>query len=70
MYDLILVTLDPIIKDSWSFKISANDFENGILVIASNYKFNYHRCRYFSNNIKAREWIDSLTFIKDILLSD
>ncbi len=53
-----IVSLEPIRHGSWFFKVSANDIEEGVLVVAANPIFNYYRCKYFSDSGQAREWIN------------
>ena len=58
-----LASLEEISRGSWSFKVSANNYESGILIIASNYQFDYTTCKYFSNHIEAREWLNNMVII-------
>ena len=60
MLKFTLVSLDPIKKCGWTFKVSGSDYDGCILVFAIYDRLCYSRVKYFSNNESAREWIDSL----------
>ena len=60
MKDFTLVSLNPIHSGNWIFKVSANNYEHGILILASNVLFGYSACKYFSVNNDARKWIATL----------
>lgn len=60
MSNIGVVSLIPIYSYPWVFKVSANNAENGVLVIAYNQQTRNLLCRYFLDSSKARVWVDSL----------
>lgn len=70
MKEITVFSLDLITKNNWVFKVSANDYENGVLVFAKHDVYCYYRCRYFSNHNDAKEWINSLVLITEKTLSE
>ena len=66
-----VASLDPITAGDWVFKVSANEYENGVLIFATNYVFEYACVKYFANHHDGREWIDTLvSYTKEILSVD
>lgn len=69
--NVAIVSIDAKKKDDWIFKISANSYEDGVLVIAQNEFFRYVTCKYFSNSDTCREWINTMANISnEVLLSE
>lgn len=66
--DISVVSLDDIKWGGWKFKISENDYEDGVLVIAVHDFFGYTHVKYFLSTVKAREWIDTMVaYTKELL---
>ncbi len=66
-----VVTRDPIAMGDWVFKVSANEYEHGVLIFATNYVFEYACVKYFANHHDGRAWIDTLvSYTKEILSVD
>lgn len=66
-----VASLEPVVKGDWLFKVSANNYENGVLIFAANYLVGYTTCRYFSSDSEARTWIDTLaSYTNEILFRE
>jgi len=55
-----VVSLEQIQRGVWTFKVSGNDYEDGILIIASHGVYGYTTLKYFQNSGAGRKWINSL----------
>jgi hypothetical protein len=61
--EFTVVSLNSVQRGGWTFKVSANDYEEGILIIAFHNKFGYSTIRYFQNPNDGRKWIDNLVYL-------
>ncbi len=60
--EMKIVSLIPIIKNGWTLKISSNNYDESVLVVAANYTLGYVTCKCFSDPFVAREWLNNLAF--------
>jgi hypothetical protein len=62
MIEFTCVTLSPIRRDDWIFKVSAGDYiyGHGVLVVAFNRETCDTRIKYFSDDVTAKKWVDDL----------
>lgn len=55
-----LVSLDPVQRDDWTFKVSVNN-DNGIIMIHShNALFQWSQIRFFDSEMMAKDYVEYL----------
>lgn len=57
---MMVTSLDPIDRAGFTFKVSGNNYDGGVLVVAKSDLFKYLAVRYFSTPALASEWIHDL----------
>lgn len=60
MQDFSVFSLDVIERAGFNFKVSSNNYDGGVLIIATHDFFGYSTIKYFPSAQQAREWTDSL----------
>lgn len=60
MNDVKVISLDPFERAGFTFKLSGNNYDGGVLVVAKSDLFKYFAVRYFSTPHLASEWINDL----------
>jgi hypothetical protein len=65
MFDFTHVTIDPIYKNGWVFKVSAGEhtYGQGVLCVAFHRESERTEIKYFSDNESARQWVNDLASI-------
>lgn len=66
--DFCVASLMPIQRGAWTFKVSANNYEEGVLILATNDIFGYTSLKYFVNASEGREWVNTLVTYTDEIL--
>jgi hypothetical protein len=53
-------SLEEIHRAGFTFKVSGNNYDGGVLIYAQNVFLGYSRIKYFSSPKLGREWVDNM----------
>lgn len=58
--DFKVFSVDVIKRAGFEFKVSGNNYDGGVLIVAKNDLLNYTSVKYFPNPKSGKEWVDGL----------
>lgn len=65
-----VISLDTINRGGFQFKVSANNYDGSVFLIAKSDLFNYFTIKCFPDSKSARQWVDNLVSTTRIMCSD